>query len=158
MKMGINRLNVSKTTAIIFATAMTLSMIAISLPIVNAQGNPTCAFISVAPNPTGVGQEVTILMWLDKINPTASGPQGGRFEGYALTITKPDGSVENRGPFTADPASFAYDVYTPSQIGTYTLKFDFPGQQYFHHSFRPDAVLTDRDLHFQVHPESLGLS
>jgi hypothetical protein len=68
-------------------------------------------------------------MWLDKLDPTASGPQGGRFEGYMLTITKPDGSIETQGPFRADPASFAYSVYRPTDIGTYTLKFDFPGQQ-----------------------------
>jgi hypothetical protein len=122
----------NKTMAIMIAVLLAFSMLATMalVPTVSsADSIPTYAFLSAAPNPVGVGQEVTILMWLDKANPTASGPQGGRFQGFALKITEPDGTTENRGPFTADPTSFAYLVYTPDQIGNYTIKFDFPGQQ-----------------------------
>ncbi len=122
---------VNKTKAYTAALILTLTIAALitSIPAANAENVPTYAFLSVAPNPVGVNQQVTIQMWLDKIDPTASGPQGSRFEGLKVTITKPNGDQETKGPFTLDPASFAYTLYTPDQIGTYNLELNFPGQQ-----------------------------
>ena len=120
----------SKISTIALILVLTISATLITfLPTVNAANLPTYAFVSVAPDPIGVNQQVTLLMWLDKIDPTAAGPQGGRFGGFTVTITKPNGNQDILGPFTADPASFAYSLYTPDQIGTYTLVFNFPGQQ-----------------------------
>ena len=128
--MKIFRRNKSKASIITLVLMLTIAAtLIVSLPIVNAANIPTYAYLSVAPNPVGVNQEVTIMMWLDKIDPTASGPQGSRFGNFTVTITKPNESTETLGPFTSDPASFAYTLYTPDQIGTYTLEFNFPGQQ-----------------------------
>jgi hypothetical protein len=91
---------------------------------------PTNAFLAVSPNPAGTGQQVTILMWLDKIDPTSNGPIGGRWHNFTLLITKPDGTTQTLGPFTADDAAYAYTLYTPDQIGNYTLKFSFPDSTY----------------------------
>ena len=122
--------NKTAATAIAIFLMLTITATLVALPAVNATTNvPTYAFLVVSPNPIGVGQEVTIIMWLDKANPTASGPAGGRFEGLTVTITKPDDSKENLGPFKTDDASYAISLYTPNQIGTYTLKVTFPGQQ-----------------------------
>ena len=120
------------------ATALVLMMFLASLlfacvPFGKAQSAgpsiPTYAFMAISPNPAGVGQQVTVLMWLDKINPTSNGPLGSRWQNYALAITKPDGTTANLGPFTPDDAAYAYATYTPDQTGTYTLVFSFPGQQ-----------------------------
>ena len=119
----------TKATSITLILMLTFVIIASTLPAVSAANIPTYAFLSVSPNPIGVNQEVTMMMWLDKIDPTASGPQGSRFGGFTLTITKPNGDQETKGPFTSDPASFAYTLYAPDQIGTYTIEFNFPGQQ-----------------------------
>jgi len=128
--MKIFRRNKSKASIITLVLMLTIAAtLIVSLPIVNAANIPTYAYLSVAPNPVGVNQEVTIMMWLDKIDPTASGPAGSRFGNFTVTITKPNESTETLGPFTSDPASFAYTLYTPDQIGTYTLEFNFPGQQ-----------------------------
>jgi hypothetical protein len=120
---------ISKIYTIALILVLTLVSFSSILPTVNASNIPTYAFLSVAPNPVGVNQQVTIQMWLDKIDPTASGPQGSRFEGLEVTITKPNGDQEIKGPFTLDPASFAYTLFTPDQIGTYNLVLNFPGQQ-----------------------------
>jgi len=92
------------------------------------QNIKTFAYVSAAPNPIGVNQNVIIYMWLDKAPPTASGSYGDRWEGFSLTITKPDGSTETQGPFTSDPVGFSWLIYTPSEVGVYNLKFEFPGQ------------------------------
>jgi hypothetical protein len=99
----------------------------VNVPTVDA-AVPTYAMMAVSPNPVGVGQEVTVIMWINPVNPTTSGVSGGRWENYEVEVTKPDESTETLGPFTADPAAFAWCLYTPEQQGTYTLKFIFPGQ------------------------------
>jgi len=117
------------STIALILTLTFASTIVTLLPIVNANGIPTYAFVSVAPDPAGINQEVTIQMWLSNPNPTSTGPTGGRWENYAVTITKPDGDTDTLGPFRADPAAFAYALYTPNQIGMYTINFTFPGQR-----------------------------
>jgi outer membrane protein assembly factor BamB len=102
------------------------------LPVASASNEvPTYAFVSAAPNPIGVGQTASVLMWLDKLPPilTAEGSWAAKWHGYTLTITKPDGQTESFGPLTSDPTAFAYQQFTPAQVGTYTLKFSFLGEQ-----------------------------
>jgi len=121
--------NKTKISAITFILTLTIATLIVSLPIVNAAEEiPTNAFVAVSPNPAGVNQEATILMWLVQFKPTAGAAGTPRWGDYTLLITKPDGATLTLGPFTADAASFAYAVYTPDQIGTYTLKFSFPGE------------------------------
>ena len=89
---------------------------------------PTWAYISVQPNPSGVGQEAFVNFWLDKVPPTATQFWGDRWEGYIVTVTKPDGTTEKLGPFTSDAAGGSWTTYTPTTTGNYTFVFNFPGQ------------------------------
>ena len=111
---------------------LTVSGIMAAIPTSKAQTAasplPTNAFINVSPNPAGIGQQVTLEMWLGQPNPTATGLIGGRWQGFTVLITKPDGTTLTLGPFTANDASFAVTYYTPEQTGNYTFKFTFPGQ------------------------------
>jgi len=59
----------------------------------------TFAFINVAPNPVGVGQQVNIIMWVDKTpggRGAAAAANDVRFHGYKLTITDPDGEITTK--------------------------------------------------------------
>ena len=106
-----------------------ITTLVVSLPIVNATEEiPTNAFLAVSPNPAGINQEVTILMWLVQFKPTSGGPGAPTWGDFTVLITKPDGTKQTLGPFKADAAAFAYAIYTPDQIGTYTLEFSFPGE------------------------------
>jgi outer membrane protein assembly factor BamB len=89
---------------------------------------PTYAFLAITPDPIGVGQAATVVMWIDKAPVSATGIAGDRWTGYKITVTKPNGDTESLGPFTSDPTSSAYVQYTPDQTGTYTFDFSFPGQ------------------------------
>jgi len=62
------------------------------------------------------------------VPPTAGGTGGDRWTGFTLTITKPDGSIETKGPYISDATSAAWDIFYPSQTGVYTIAFSFPGQ------------------------------
>ena len=104
----------------------------ITLPAVNAHTPAwtitTHAYVAVSPNTVGVGQYTLIVMWLDWVPPTAGGLGGDRWYNFTLTITKPDGTKETRGPFTSSQVGSAWATYTPEQAGDYTIVFSFPGQ------------------------------
>jgi outer membrane protein assembly factor BamB len=121
----------TKTASITLILMLTFSATILAFPIVSAHDPPinipSYAYVTATPNPIGVGQSVLIVMWLDFNPPTASGAYGDRWDGYMIEITKPDGTKDNLGPFTSDPVGNMYTSYTPTQTGTYTIRFTFPG-------------------------------
>jgi hypothetical protein len=120
------------TFALALILLLALSAFITIIPAVNAHVPgwqiPTVAFLNVEPNPVGVNQRVQISMWLDKVPPTANVQFGDRWEGFMVTITKPDGTTETKGPFTTSDVGATDTLYTPTAVGTYTFVFNFPGQ------------------------------
>jgi hypothetical protein len=143
-----------KTMAILFAVLLTFSMTASMMLIPNANAHtpawsiPTYAYISAEPSIIGVGQTITIYLWLDPVYGAAGGTSAVlltngytasaaltsnnyRFTNYALTITAPDGTKTTQTwPVVADPTSNVYYVWTPTAVGTYIFNFSYPGQVY----------------------------
>ncbi len=60
---------------------------------------PTTAYVSATPDVIGIGQSTTIVVWLDRYSPTAGGGVGQRWDGFLITITKPDGTKLTIGPW-----------------------------------------------------------
>ena len=88
---------------------------------------PTYLYITTAPNPIGVGQQITIVFWVNWLPPTAAGSAGDRWY-YFLDITKPDNSKQTVGPLTSDPVGGSYYVFTPDAIGNYSVTARFGPQ------------------------------
>jgi hypothetical protein len=89
------------------------------------------AYISVAPNPVGVGQTVAVCMWVDYPFNGATTTNDIRRHDYTLTITKPDGTTETKTwPVVTDTTGVQYFQYTPSETGNYTFNFHYPQQNY----------------------------
>ncbi len=86
----------------------------------------TDAWLSFRPNPIGVGQTLLVNMW------TTSPTSPMRYhQGYTVTITKPDGTIDEIGPMNSYAAdATAWFEYIPDQVGTWKLKFSFPGEYY----------------------------
>jgi len=127
----------NKTIAIAIAIFLMLSMSASTMLVPNASAHtptwqiPTYAYVQAVPNPIGVGQSGLIYMWLDKIPDGAALGNDIRFHNYKLTITAPDGTVSTQTFATVqDPTSNQHVSFTPTQVGTYTLNFTFPGYTY----------------------------
>lgn len=127
----------SKTVAIAIAIFLMFSMSASMMLIPNASAHtpawqiPTYAYINVAPNPVGVGQRTSIDMWLSRVLPGAEPGNNIRWQNYELTITSPTGTVTTTTFATvSDPTANQDYYFTPTQVGTYTLNFTFPGQVY----------------------------
>jgi len=86
----------------------------------------TTAFISISPNPIGVGQSVLINLWLE---PPVQ--YNRYFSGYTVTITKPDNKTDVVGPMSSYQGdSTAWYQYSVDQVGTWKFKFNFPGNYF----------------------------
>ncbi len=91
----------------------------------------TTAHLSFRPNPIGVNQALLVNLW------TTPATHASRYHpSYVITITKPDGTqdVVDLPSYKADAT--AWFEIIPDQIGTWTLKFDFPG------TYFPEATVT----------------
>jgi hypothetical protein len=129
----LTRNRIAEAIALFLMFAMALSLVA--LPAANAHTPawelPTYAYINVAPDPVGVGQRVSVNMWLSRVLPGAQIGNDIRFHDYELTITAPDGKVTSETfDIIQDPTSNCNFHYTPDTTGTYTFNFTFPGQLY----------------------------
>ena len=125
-----------KTIVVAFFLMSTIAVTLVALPVANAHTPPwqipTWAYVNVAPNPVGVGQRTLVIMWLTNIfSPETTLGNDYRFHNYKLTITAPDGTTQSQTfDVVSDPTSAQTYSFTPSQVGTYTVNFTFPGQDF----------------------------
>ena len=124
---SVNKKTKASLIAIILMLTITTTSIFVALPSANANNPPfkvpTYSYVTVAPNPVGIGQTVTVAWWLDKLPPGAAGNAGERYIGQTLEIMAPDGTSQTISLPPSDPVGCGYTKYTPDQVGTYTLNF-----------------------------------
>ncbi len=89
---------------------------------------PTYMYVSVAPNPIGVGQTVFVNLWLSCPPPTANAQFGDRWHNMTVVVTAPDGTKQTLGPFSSDSSGGTSTTFTPANVGNYTLQSFFGGQ------------------------------
>ncbi|MCW3982692.1 MAG: PQQ-binding-like beta-propeller repeat protein [Candidatus Bathyarchaeota archaeon] len=89
------------------------------------------AYISAAPSPVGVGQEVYVFVWVDTPFAGALVTNDIRRHNYKLVITDPDGqnSTQTWARVEDTTGVQAYS-FTPNKVGNYTLSFYYPGEKY----------------------------
>lgn len=84
------------------------------------------AYLSFEPNPVGIGQTILVNFW------TTSPSAANRYlAGLTVTFQKPDGTTDVVGPlhsYVADGT--CWFEYVVDQVGTWKIKFDFPGQYF----------------------------
>jgi hypothetical protein len=126
MKKPTNELK-TKIMTLILLLAFSLSIL--SLPIVSAHDPaweiPVVTYAVVTPNPIGVGQDALITWWPNNYPPTAEGAYGDRWT-WTVEVTDPSGNKQTLGPFTSDPVGGGWTLFTPTQVGTYTVVAKFP--------------------------------
>jgi len=113
-----------KISLILLVITVLLSTTLLGTISVNAADVETYPYLSVFPNPVGVGDNVVVGMSVQPLQPASY----DFYQGYSVTITKPDGTTETKGPFTSDATGSTWFNYQPTQVGTYSLKFSYPGQ------------------------------
>jgi outer membrane protein assembly factor BamB len=88
---------------------------------------PTWVFGVLSPNPVGVGQEMTIVMFNPQVPHASADANDIRYQ-YSVSITKPDQSTERiptSGTITSDSTGSAYTTFTPTETGNYSITITF---------------------------------
>ena len=127
----------NKIAAITISVLFMLSMTASMMLLPNAKASsfiPVFAYINASPNPTGVGQQTEIIMWVQVVfGYNALLTNQYRFgnppltPSWTLIITAPDGTNTTTTLGVVQSPTSTYDQYfTPTTVGTYTLTFNFP--------------------------------
>jgi len=116
--------------ALFLMFAMAVSLVAV--PAANAHDPPwtikTYCFINASPNPVGVGQQIALTGWIDKVPPTSEGNWGYMWHDMTITVTRPSGQTETLGPFRSDAVGGIWTWYTPDEVGEYKFVCNFPEQ------------------------------
>jgi hypothetical protein len=86
----------------------------------------TRSYISLSPNPIGVGQSLLVNLWLEPPS------QYNRyFSGFSVEITKPDGTTDSVGPLNSYQGdATAWFTYNVDQAGDWEFKFKFAGNYF----------------------------
>jgi outer membrane protein assembly factor BamB len=118
-----------QNVAVIILSILMLNAFTIATNALSASGAAeiqTLSYISVNPNPIGVGQTLLINLWM-----TPSIPSGPVFKDFTVTFTKPDGT-KDVVKIDSEPWGTAANwfEYVPDQAGTWQYQFVFPGQTF----------------------------
>jgi hypothetical protein len=116
-------MNKSKISTITIISILTISMMIIALPNVLAQDtvNPF-PYINAIPNPVQVNKPTLFHVGSIYSTPTSM----GGWTGLSVEITKPDSSTETISSINTDTTGGTGVVYTPTQVGTYSVRTLFP--------------------------------
>jgi len=140
------------SAAVILMFVATTLMAGVS--VVDAVTFDTFIYIAVAPDPVGAGQQVVVTSIMANVPPAQyplDSPRYGYWENLTLTVWKPDGTTETKGPYRTGEAGSGYATYVPTQVGTYYFQWSFPGQtievgprkgDYYRPSTSPRIALT----------------
>lgn len=121
-----------------FALILTVSMLSSVMRIetANAHTPPyyivSYAYITAAPQPVGIGQQMSVSFWVDYPLPgTTYLLSNVRRTNYMLNITVPDGTTTTQ-TFSRidDPTGIKTIIFTPTAVGEYTFDFYYAGQTY----------------------------
>jgi len=149
--------------AILIALILTFSMTAsiMLIPSASAHSPPwdivSYAYLTVAPNPVGLGQQIAVYMWVDhplpgesEIPGTAVGDNNNvRRMGFELTITAPNGQVTKQTfAVVSDPTGIQMYYMTPDQVGNYTFQFYYPGQYYVWNSTNSPTLSSANNIYY----------
>ena len=125
------------TVAIALFLIATFAVTLVALPNANAVEEErwrSFVYVGVTPKTIGVNQDVIIVAWTRDMPPEMGEELGlldspsGRAGWYdmTVTITKPDGTEQTLDFPYSDPVGATWLIYTPTDVGTYTLQANFP--------------------------------
>jgi outer membrane protein assembly factor BamB len=88
---------------------------------------PTWVYSVIAPNPVGVGQQFSMVVFNPQVPVGASEGNDIRYK-YHVIVTKPDGSTErlpSSGSLVSDSTGTTYTKFTPDTVGNYSVMVVF---------------------------------
>ncbi|MCJ7768465.1 PQQ-binding-like beta-propeller repeat protein [Candidatus Bathyarchaeota archaeon] len=88
---------------------------------------PTQVYMVMSPNPVGVGQQVSFILFMPQQprGANAFGVGGDVRYQYTVDVNKPDGTKQTLGPIQSDSTGTAYTLWTPAAVGSYNITVNF---------------------------------
>jgi outer membrane protein assembly factor BamB len=123
----LNKTKKSAATTFILIFSIVAILMLPALTVQGVQIIETHAYAMISPDVAGVGQTVLVSYRIDKTRQGAT-DLTNHFEGFSVTITKPDGTTDLRSNLDVDSTSGGWFSYTPTEVGTYTFVTRFPEQ------------------------------
>jgi len=105
---------------------------------------PTWVYAVISPNPVGVGQEFTMVIFNPQVPFQSQDTNDIRYK-YHVVVTKPSGGTEtlpSSGSFVSDSTGTTFAKYSPAETGNYSVKIVFEELYY-----RWSAVGAGRDYY-----------
>lgn len=128
--------NKNKFLAILITVLFALSTVTGTMITTTSAHNPPWqiadhCYIALAPNPIGVGQTLSILIWTAQPLVNSVITDNIRKENYVLTITDPNGqNTTQTWPVVSNTGDEQFTTYVPEIAGNYTATFVFQGMTY----------------------------
>jgi hypothetical protein len=166
----------SKNKSAIAITVFLMATMAFTLIAFSPTANATeyyyksYVYCAVTPDRVGVNQEVVLVMWTAGMPPDigeiVGDAPGGRAAWYnvGFYVTDPQGTKETLTIDKTDPVGGGFVIYTPDQVGTYTVQAWFPQttkihttldqQRYYSAAESPEVTFTVQEEPVQPWPES----
>jgi hypothetical protein len=128
----------SKNKSAITIALFLMATIAVTLVAFSPTANATeyyyksYVYCAVTPDRVGVNQELVLVMWTADMPPDigeiVGDAPGGRAAWYnvGFYVTDPQGNKETLTIDKTDPVGGGFVIYTPDQVGTYTVQAWFP--------------------------------
>jgi hypothetical protein len=155
----------SKIMTILIALLLTISMVSSMSLMLSTDAHtppwqvPTYMYVSVSPNPVGVGQTVNVNFWVNTPPPSQTAQYGDRWQNLTVVVTKPDGSKTTLGPYSSDATGGTFTTFTPSITGNYSFQAFFGGQTLTNDNpapgVAPNVAVNDTYLPSQSTPFTL---
>ena len=156
---------IAKTIALTLVLIMAVSSLTITVAVAQEPREITSyCYLSIEPNPVGVGQRTYISMWVDAVMPDANFDNDIRRHDYKLTITDADDTtvLSETWDVVWDTTGVEFTSFTPEQVGDYTVLFEYAGQTYTWNASSTQRRYTDtvflpasRELTLTVQEEPL---
>lgn len=157
----------SKLVATIFVGMLTIATFLVAIPAsVAAEEFDTWIYLFPTPNPVGINQQVVLQFFMPDVPPRQfplDRPRYGYWEGITIDVERPNGETETLTGLKSGEAGAGFTYYTPSMVGTYTFKANFPGQtievgpqagDYYRPSSSPEVALTVQNEQIEPWPAS----
>jgi hypothetical protein len=126
--------NKTATLIALFMISTVAATIVTFLPTAKAD-NVYTSYVYCAVSPAdwvGVGQDVALVMWTAEMPPdtgeiaAAEGGERAAWYNVGFYVTDPEGDTETLTIEKTDPVGGGFVIYTPDQVGTYTVQAWFP--------------------------------
>jgi outer membrane protein assembly factor BamB len=115
-------------TAFALVLMLTAAWLMTSVVNVSAAKRSVVGYVSVAPNVVGLGDSVTVVAWIFP-TPLAVGSYYPVYKNMYVNFTRPDGTMDTKGPFTSYQEGSTFFSYVPDKLGAWSAVLTFAGDE-----------------------------